>query len=853
MRAGLLSCIGILLLPGVASGQQQQGTIQLATETQILSGSPARRAGERPFEPDAGLLWIEPGTWFGQFEMESLATRRGNDVHLGRTHLALRDVKVRGTTWTVEGGDLYAPNDSGDYQFTNLATPNLMFAGGLMTVRSTRTVLQVMGGRTNALRNIFGSDPQMLGQTMGLARVTFKPSARWTLNTRAARTRTSDVGEFTRSVDASEQAGGGARYLLTPSIHLVADASYVQFRATGARQWTRDYSYVAGMHALVARGSVQVNATRFSPGDLPVLNSALQDRSGVFASGEYDLFSRARLFGGWESVDTNINPFGVALLRPEATANRGFAGARFRVASRSTLSVRVEDGGRVAAPVLTVLPVSGFVRSVSDTGAISAEWQTGFRKVTAFGRFGRRSNLNVTGTGSTFTQSDTSGHLFLNLSRQTQLFGGTTLTRQDEISGQGSTFLQFSAGGQQQVFNNGLWLRVEATASQDRDLSSGILSPRTSLAAGLNGQLTRNTTIGLNVYVDRAPIGLVENDDAWLARSTLRLVHTIASGSTRVAGTGAAADGTRPSRGTGSIAGTVFADWNGNGQPDAGEELLPGISVRLGAASAVTGRDGQFSFVNVPSGALVVGLDSGALPVDFDAPPAGDITLQMGRGDSRRVAFALVPLGLVRGRIVEDTNRNGRIDADEPGIDNAVLALDGGQRSELTHKGAFRFDAVRAGDHRVALLKESLPDGSVIVDEIERLIAITREHPQAEISYLVRIEKRPEVRKVFPPKMGTSNPRRSAPVTAAARQPDARSDVFTIQIAALNDPLRARGMVADLAADGFAAYLVEPPPSDPDGPFRVRVGRFASRPLAQQAARALELRLNQKLWVTLAK
>jgi hypothetical protein len=203
--AGLLSCASLLLLPGAAAGQQQ-GTIQLSTETQILSGSPARRAGERPFEPDAGLLWIEPGASFGQFEMESIATRRGSDLHLGRTHLALRDVKARGTTWTFEGGDLYSPHDSGDYQFTNLATPNLMFAGGLMTVRSARTVLQVMGGRTNALRNIFGSDPQMLGQTMGLARLTVKPNARWTLNARAARTRTSDVGEFTRSGDASGQA-----------------------------------------------------------------------------------------------------------------------------------------------------------------------------------------------------------------------------------------------------------------------------------------------------------------------------------------------------------------------------------------------------------------------------------------------------------------------------------------------------------------------------------------------------------------------------------------------------------------------------------------------------------------------
>ena len=66
--------------------------------------------------------------------------------------------------------------------------------------------------------------------------------------------------------------------------------------------------------------------------------------------------------------------------------------------------------------------------------------------------------------------------------------------------------------------------------------------------------------------------------------------------------------------------GSVFADWNGNGLPDAGEETLPGIPVRLGfSARATTAHDGQFTFLNVPAGAQDVGLDLNALPVDFDS------------------------------------------------------------------------------------------------------------------------------------------------------------------------------------------------------------------------------------------
>jgi len=161
-----------------------------------------------------------------------------------------------------------------------------------------------------------------------------------------------------------------------------------------------------------------------------------------------------------------------------------------------------------------------------------------------------------------------------------------------------------------------------------------------------------------------------------------------------------------------------FADWNANGQPDAGEEVLEGIPIALGTVSHVTtGRDGQFSFLNVPAGVQLVRLDLHALPVDFDAPAATDITVELSRGESRRVAFGLLPLAGIHGRVFEDSNRNGTLDPGEPPVDGAVVVLDGGQRSELARKGQFRFEAVRAGDHRLLLLKESLPEGSTIVGE----------------------------------------------------------------------------------------------------------------------------------------
>ena len=133
--------------------------------------------------------------------------------------------------------------------------------------------------------------------------------------------------------------------------------------------------------------------------------------------------------------------------------------------------------------------------------------------------------------------------------------------------------------------------------------------PRNALNLGLNGQISRNTTIGFNVYVDRTPVGLASDKNGWLTHSTLRLVHSIPTGTTRVAS--ARTVGGRTTRGTGSVLGNVFADWNGNGLPDSGEGTIAGIPVALGSiAHVTTSGDGAFAFLNVPTGAQRVSIRS---------------------------------------------------------------------------------------------------------------------------------------------------------------------------------------------------------------------------------------------------
>ena len=73
---------------------------------------------------------------------------------------------------------------------------------------------------------------------------------------------------------------------------------------------------------------------------------------------------------------------------------------------------------------------------------------------------------------------------------------------------------------------------------------------------------------------------------------------------------------------------------------------------------------------------------------------------------------------------------------------------------------------------------------------------------------------------------------------------------FTIQVAALRDLDSARALAAELQRNGYRSYVVNPPPDDAHGLYRVRVGRYTSRASANQVVARLERMRGEKLWVT---
>jgi cell division septation protein DedD len=820
------------------------------------------------------VSWLQPGGRFALMQMELRATRRGDLPHVGKVFFSLRDFKARGAAWSIDAGDTYFSPAIGDYRFANLAAPSITFAGASLTGRTSRAAASVMVGRATATRNLFGTDPDTLDQSLAVARTSYKATDRLELFGRASHVRTGTLNQYNSSIAASDQSGFAARWIVTPAVHLIADASVVSYRRRASQSRDVDGSGLAGASVLLARGWIQVNAARFSPGELPILGQPLNDRQTLFAAGEFDAFSRLRVFAGWESYRSNLDPRASTDVGSSISSDgsRGFAGARTPVGNRSSAALRYEAGDRRARLV------DRGTSSLSDTGLLTAEWQTNLGAISGVARYSHRQNVESQRQSTSFTIDDTSGHLFVTINPQTQLFGTAIATRTSARDGGGSTYWQLGGGGQAQLLHRSLWLRGEGTVSRNVDLLSTFAIPQQSLNLGLNGEIAPNVILGLNVNADRlmAPSAATAS---WVSRSTLRVTRSFQTGTAR---TPTSIASMARHSGTGSIAGIVFSDWNANGRQEPGESLLENIPIRLSAlGSSTTSKNGDFAFINIPIGMQQVGIDLSALPVDFDPPAISQLQIQLGRNETKRVAFGLVPLNAVSGTVILDANGNGAADPGEGPMDGAVIVLDAGARSEQVRKGKFKFDAVRSGQHTLELLRDSLPDGASPASAAEISITLTQARPTADVQFLVTLQARPVTRRVFaaaptpsPAATGSTSTRSAAAATSARKpaasatkvasaptavapaitstsaRPAARAgDGYAIQIIALHDPSRARDAVTELKAAGFPAYLVEPPPSDPDGPYRVRLGRYASRADAQAAAADLEKRRGEKYWV----
>ena len=276
------------------------------------------------------------------------------------------------------------------------------------------------------------------------------------------------------------------------------------------------------------------------------------------------------------------------------------------------------------------------------------------------------------------------------------------------------------------------------TASQDAG-EAGINGVTVQLLDGGGNVLATATTSGdgnytfnnlaagsytVRIVASSLPAGVAPSFDLDGIATANQATFTLAAGANRT-------DVDFGYKQTGSVGDRVWLDANGNGNQDAGEAGINGVTVQLlnaantVVATATTSGDGSYTFNNLAAGNYTVKIVASSLPAgtaptfDLDGiATANQAGFTLAAGQNRTdVDFGYKYTGSVGDRVWLDANANGVQDAGETGINGVTVQLlnAGGTvvaTTSTSGNGNYTFANLAGGNYTVKIVASSLPAGT---------------------------------------------------------------------------------------------------------------------------------------------
>ncbi|MCS7197143.1 MAG: PKD domain-containing protein [Candidatus Bipolaricaulota bacterium] len=158
----------------------------------------------------------------------------------------------------------------------------------------------------------------------------------------------------------------------------------------------------------------------------------------------------------------------------------------------------------------------------------------------------------------------------------------------------------------------------------------------------------------------------------------------------------------------GRVEGYLYIDINNNGQHDPGEPGVTDALLRLDNQLARTDAQGYFRFPPVDPGSYKVEIARAPLGLVTTVPTPIPVTVAIGQIVTLEIPMRSV--GIIRGRVFDDKNRNGKPDPDERGLANVRVFAIGTTSAEVRSSADGQYLLqVSPGDYTVTVDRTTLP------------------------------------------------------------------------------------------------------------------------------------------------
>ncbi|MBF0485665.1 MAG: hypothetical protein HQL16_04020 [Candidatus Omnitrophica bacterium] len=163
---------------------------------------------------------------------------------------------------------------------------------------------------------------------------------------------------------------------------------------------------------------------------------------------------------------------------------------------------------------------------------------------------------------------------------------------------------------------------------------------------------------------------------------------------------------------TGVVAGIVFKDKNGNGRYDPGEPGVKGVKVKVGDKEVPTDSEGRYrAEVNAKRVLITPVMETVPQGFIFSTPTFAMVKIAHWRTEG--VDFGLTTNSGIYGVVFVDKNGNGKPDQGDQFIGKAQFILDDKVKQMSDAQGAYFFNNISEGKHKIAIDIKTLPTGLI--------------------------------------------------------------------------------------------------------------------------------------------